>query len=203
MATACARLRACSLASRWRTCDLTVSSERKRRWPISRLTRPSATSCSTSSSRIGGANGITSALPLERRAAAASKRRLWSRYRLMISSRSAASTCRTSAPRRTRFSSNEVIRSGFEADESTAILLQRRRFLLLDDHAAAGRMEDAPVTEPEGDVRHGLFAVDGEIPVLRLGDGLARSRLLVRIARYEPTEPAPCHVDEPRAVDSV
>src|SRR3972149_701642 len=53
-ATAWARLRAWSFASRWRTCDLTVSSERKSRWPISRLTSPSETSWRTSISRAVG-----------------------------------------------------------------------------------------------------------------------------------------------------
>ena len=40
-ATAWARERDWSFARRWRTWDLTVSSERKSRWPISRFTRPS------------------------------------------------------------------------------------------------------------------------------------------------------------------
>ena len=72
-ATAWARERACSFASRCRTCDLTVSSERNSIRPISRLTRPSEISWRTSISRAVGScssslngawNGMTSALPV-------------------------------------------------------------------------------------------------------------------------------------------
>src|SRR3954447_10748380 len=104
-ATAWARLLAWSFASRCRTWLFTVSSERKSRTPISRFTRPSEISCSTSISRTVGCcsssfrgwNGITSATVASRRAATDSNRAECSRYLVRIALRSAASTALVSA----------------------------------------------------------------------------------------------------------
>src|SRR3954452_9169593 len=104
-ATAWALDRAWSFARMCLTWLFTVSSERKSLTPISRLTRPSEISCSTSISRtvgccsssLRGWNGITSATVASRRAATDSNRAECSRYLVRIALRSAASTALVSA----------------------------------------------------------------------------------------------------------
>src|SRR4249920_2227483 len=88
-----------------------------------------------------------------------------------------------------------------ETDESAAYLQQRCGFVLLDHAAAARGVQGPAAAEPKGNMRHRLEAVDGEIPVFRCGHRRTRTLLLVGVARHQPSEPAPGHVDKSRAVD--